>query len=408
MDGDGDGTTRPLGPRGRDLRGRQLPPRVGRAATTTTGAIFAYNHAGWYVAEVEQWAARYRASPSPGGAILSTEASGGADSALQAQTATPVRFIAGDVRELAPGDGHLALVPAGVPGDGAGDGRGRQRAAELAYGPGGHPDPRGVTGRGLLEHGQLRPVPLRGAADRAKSSGTTRSPRTTSTGACPGAGRWVTIYATDSPTPHVFIVIAGVAPGHQPQRHRHRPQPRRRRPALADPRPHPHMGALVGAPPTRAVRCGAWRAQGRLPADRRRPGVGELRALAARGRGAEGEILLVGREPDPPYNRPDCSKGYLRGEETREEPLFRPQEWWGEQDIELLTRTSVTGSTCSRARRSFRTRRRSSFDKALIATGANVRRLNVSGCELEQIHYLRTLGNADAIREGVAEPSTWC
>ncbi len=43
------------------------------------------------------------------------------------------------------------------------------------------------------------------------------------------------------------------------------------------------------------------------------------------------------------------------------------------------------------------------FEKALLATGANVRRLNVPGCELEQIHYLRTLGNADAIREGVAD-----
>ena len=40
--------------------------------------------------------------------------------------------------------------------------------------------------------------------------------------------------------------------------------------------------------------------------------------------GAEGEVLLVGREPDAPYNRPECSKGYLRGEESREEPLFRP------------------------------------------------------------------------------------
>ena len=36
-------------------------------------------------------------------------------------------------------------------------------------------------------------------------------------------------------------------------------------------------------------------------------------------------MLLVGREPDPPYNRPDCSKGYLRGEESREEPLFGPR-----------------------------------------------------------------------------------
>src|ERR1700742_3326988 len=58
--------------------------------------------------------------------------------------------------------------------------------------------------------------------------------------------------------------------------------------------------------------------------------------------GADGEILLVGREPDPPYNRPNCSKGYLRGEEQREEAYFRPNEFWSEQNIELLTRTSVT------------------------------------------------------------------
>ena len=42
------------------------------------------------------------------------------------------------------------------------------------------------------------------------------------------------------------------------------------------------------------------------------------------------------------------------------------------------------------------------FDKALIATGANVRRLNAPGCELEGIHYLRTLGNSDTIREDAA------
>jgi 3-phenylpropionate/trans-cinnamate dioxygenase ferredoxin reductase component len=119
--------------------------------------------------------------------------------------------------------------------------------------------------------------------------------------------------------------------------------------------------------------------------------------------GAEGEVLLVGREPDPPYNRPDCSKGYLRGEETREEPLFRPGDWWAEQDIELLTRTSVTGLDLQARTATLSTKDEVSFERALIATGANVRRLNVSGCELEQIHYLRTLGNADAIREGVAD-----
>jgi 3-phenylpropionate/trans-cinnamate dioxygenase ferredoxin reductase subunit len=119
--------------------------------------------------------------------------------------------------------------------------------------------------------------------------------------------------------------------------------------------------------------------------------------------GAEGEVLLVGREPDAPYNRPECSKGYLRGEESRDEPLFRPQEWWGEQGIELLTRTSVTGLDLGRRTATLSSKEQVEFGKALIATGANVRRLNVEGCELHEIHYLRTLGNADAIRESVKD-----
>ena len=111
----------------------------------------------------------------------------------------------------------------------------------------------------------------------------------------------------------------------------------------------------------------------------------------------------MGREPDAPYNRPECSKGYLRGEESREEPLFKPAEWWGEQEIELLTRTSVTGLDLETRTAKLSSKEEVEFGQALIATGANVRRLNVEGCELEQIHYLRTLGNADAISEGVKD-----
>jgi 3-phenylpropionate/trans-cinnamate dioxygenase ferredoxin reductase subunit len=122
-----------------------------------------------------------------------------------------------------------------------------------------------------------------------------------------------------------------------------------------------------------------------------------------REQGTGGDVLLIGREPDPPYNRPDCSKGYLRGEETRQEPLFRPDEWWTEQDIELLTRTSVTALDVNARVATLASKAEIEFDKALIATGANVRRLSVPGCELERIHYLRTLRNADAIREGVKD-----
>jgi 3-phenylpropionate/trans-cinnamate dioxygenase ferredoxin reductase subunit len=119
--------------------------------------------------------------------------------------------------------------------------------------------------------------------------------------------------------------------------------------------------------------------------------------------GAAGEVLLVGREPDPPYNRPNCSKGYLQGKEEREEAYFRPSEWWTEQDIELLVRTSVTGLDLESRTAKLSSKEEVAFEKALVATGANVRRLNVDGCDLEQIHYLRTLSNADTIREGVAD-----
>ena len=115
--------------------------------------------------------------------------------------------------------------------------------------------------------------------------------------------------------------------------------------------------------------------------------------------GADGSILLVGREPDLPYNRPPCSKGYLQGTESREEVLFRAPEWFEEQQVEVLTRVSVTSLSTSDRQAELSNGQTVTFDKALIATGANVRRLQVPGCELSGIHYLRTLGNSDAIRD---------
>jgi 3-phenylpropionate/trans-cinnamate dioxygenase ferredoxin reductase subunit len=119
--------------------------------------------------------------------------------------------------------------------------------------------------------------------------------------------------------------------------------------------------------------------------------------------GADGDILLVGRESDPPYNRPNCSKGYLRGEEERADAYFRPDEWWQEQRVELLLRTTVTGLDVGSRTATLSTKEEVAFEQAMIATGANVRRLAVEGCELEGIHYLRSFGNADAIREGAAD-----
>ena len=119
--------------------------------------------------------------------------------------------------------------------------------------------------------------------------------------------------------------------------------------------------------------------------------------------GPDGSILLVGREPDPPYNRPPLSKGFMQGKETREDALFRPDEWWGEQNIELLRRTSVLSLDTGERVVKLSTKEEVGFDKALLATGANVRRLNVPGCDLDGIHYLRTFGNSVAIQEDAAQ-----
>jgi 3-phenylpropionate/trans-cinnamate dioxygenase ferredoxin reductase component len=114
--------------------------------------------------------------------------------------------------------------------------------------------------------------------------------------------------------------------------------------------------------------------------------------------GADGSVLLVSREPDPPYNRPPLSKGYLQNKEPREEVLFRPDEWWREQNIELMLRTSAMRLDPGERMVALSNGDEIEFDRALLATGSNVRRLRVDGCELDGIHYLRTFANSDAIK----------
>ena len=118
--------------------------------------------------------------------------------------------------------------------------------------------------------------------------------------------------------------------------------------------------------------------------------------------GAKGEILLVGREPDPPYNRPPLSKKYLRGEESREDVLFRPDDWYAEQRVEVLTRTTVMSLDLDARVAKLSNKDLVGFEKALLATGSNVRILRVDGAHLDGIHYLRTIGNSDALREEAA------
>src|SRR3954471_4286848 len=124
-------------------------------------------------------------------------------------------------------------------------------------------------------------------------------------------------------------------------------------------------------------------------------------AAALREEGFDGSILLAGRELDPPYHRPPASKGYLRGHESKEDALVHPEGWWEEQGVELRTRTSVMALDPAARTATLQSKEEVAFDRALVATGAMVRRLQVDGAQLDGIHYLRALGNADTLRGDV-------
>jgi 3-phenylpropionate/trans-cinnamate dioxygenase ferredoxin reductase subunit len=131
-------------------------------------------------------------------------------------------------------------------------------------------------------------------------------------------------------------------------------------------------------------------------------GGGIASATAAhtlREEGFAGSILLAGREPHPPYHRPPASKEYLRGEHGPEGAHVHPADWWDAAGVELLTRTSVLDLDPAARTAKLSSKEEVGFDRALVATGAMVRRLPVEGAQLEGVHYLRALGNADAIRE---------
>ncbi len=125
--------------------------------------------------------------------------------------------------------------------------------------------------------------------------------------------------------------------------------------------------------------------------------AGELRK-----RGAEGSIAIVGREQDPPYERPPLSKEYLRGESERADAYALEADWYADNDVELITGRSVMGLDTEARTAKLQGKEVVGFDKALIATGAMVNILRVEGAQLDGIHYLRAFGNADSIRQDVA------
>ena len=128
-------------------------------------------------------------------------------------------------------------------------------------------------------------------------------------------------------------------------------------------------------------------------------GGGVASATAAqelRERGFDGSVLLVGRELDPPYERPPISKSLLLGSSAPDDALLPVPE-----DVEVLTRTSVMKLDTEAREARLSTKETVGYRHAILATGANVRRLTVPGAEYAGIFYLRALRQAEAMRRGI-------
>jgi 3-phenylpropionate/trans-cinnamate dioxygenase ferredoxin reductase component len=122
-------------------------------------------------------------------------------------------------------------------------------------------------------------------------------------------------------------------------------------------------------------------------------------ASELRKQGSDRSILLVGREPEPPYERPPLSKEYLRGDAERADAYVNPVSWYEENAVELAIGRNAMSLDAAAKTAKLQGGEEVAFGQALLATGANVNILRLEGAENEGIHYLRAYGNADAIRE---------
>lgn len=127
-------------------------------------------------------------------------------------------------------------------------------------------------------------------------------------------------------------------------------------------------------------------------------GLAAARAVEAlRGEGFDGDVVVLTSEPHRPYERPPLSKGYLRGQEDRENIFTLGEEWYVEHDVDLRTSTTAVGLDPAGHLLTLADGSQLPFAKVLLATGSSPRALEVPGHDLGNVHYLRTVEDADRL-----------
>ncbi|MFF2566763.1 NAD(P)/FAD-dependent oxidoreductase [Streptomyces sp. NPDC058084] len=127
--------------------------------------------------------------------------------------------------------------------------------------------------------------------------------------------------------------------------------------------------------------------------------AGAKAAETLRSEGFNGRVILICDEREHPYERPPLSKGYLLGKQDRDSVFVHEASWYAQNDVELHLGQPVTAVD-----REARTVRLGDgtvirYDKLLLATGAEPRRLDIPGIDLAGIHHLRRLGHSERLRD---------
>src|SRR5688572_23105045 len=127
--------------------------------------------------------------------------------------------------------------------------------------------------------------------------------------------------------------------------------------------------------------------------------AGAKAAQTLRHGGFEGRLVLVGTEDERPYERPPLSKDYLRGEAGRDRVYVHGEGFYAEHEIELRLGRTAVDMNASLQELALDDGERLRYDRLLLATGAEPRRLSIPGADLHGVLYLRSVADSDALHE---------
>jgi len=120
-------------------------------------------------------------------------------------------------------------------------------------------------------------------------------------------------------------------------------------------------------------------------------------AIALRQQGFEGSVVMVGREPEPPYERPPLSKEYFAREKEFERLYIRPPQFWAEKAVEMVLSTEVTVVDPAAKQLTLSDGTTLGYGTLVWATGGDPRRLTCAGADLAGVHAVRTREDCDRL-----------